>query len=218
MTISVLIATPCGDDMRSQTTYSIIAAEQYLTNKGYRAGWAEANGTYPDQGQNLAAQMAAETKCNYLWLVDSDMKFPHDMGERLIKRNHDIVGCDYRRRKYPYTMTGVTMEGKQTEGGGANGEIGCKEVRAIATGCMMIKVPVFAKIPWPWFCTIYGTKPGEFTTGDVAFCQKAREHGFKIFCDFYASKEVYHLGVVPLSYDEKPYFPKELARNVQVLK
>ena len=65
-------------------------------------------------------------------------------------------------------------------------------MKIIPTGCLLIRMRVFDKIPKPWFSTrIEGEKiQGE----DYYFCDRAREAGFEIWCDGDLSREIGHIG------------------------
>jgi len=53
----------------------------------------------------------------------------------------------------------------------------------LGTGCMLIKVSAFAKIPKPWFW--YGDidNPDSYTGEDIHFCRQCKKVGIDIYCD-----------------------------------
>lgn len=54
---------------------------------------------------------------------------------------------------------------------------GLQEVAVTGGGCMLIDMNLFSRIPGPWFEPEY-----KFGT-DIQICKKAREQGFKVYCD-----------------------------------
>lgn len=63
-----------------------------------------------------------------------------------------------------------------------------EEVEAIGTGLILIDCLVFKRIPPPWFCDLYSSDVMDHLSmsQDVWFCNKAREYGFKIYCNWKA--------------------------------
>jgi GT2 family glycosyltransferase len=116
------------------------------------------------------------------------MCFSWQVLERLLSHNKDIVGANYNRRSYP--SQSLTLF-KCLAGTYYNKELPKTlfECDAIGTGCLLIKADVFKKISKPWF--FYGAED-RMIGEDIYFCEKAKEAGFKIWCD--PNLEVGHLG------------------------
>ena len=70
------------------------------------------------EARNSMTKTALDNGADYLLWVDADMIFPPDALVRLLNRNVDIAGTEYRRRAPPYAPVGIAMEGgKKTEDG-----------------------------------------------------------------------------------------------------
>lgn len=84
------------------------------------------------------------------------------------------------------------------------------ETWGIGTGCMMIRMSVFDRLPEPWFRDIHSLEeakgdpialpPGEETpqggfsmSDDLYFCEKLKQHGYKVLA---------HGGVLPLHFSQ----------------
>jgi hypothetical protein len=115
------------------------------------------------------------------------MVFPTDTMTRLLRHNKDIVGAVYSQRASPFHPLGVTLEGEHI-----HITQGLRRMKIVPTGCLLIKLSVFDKLPKPWFSTrIEGEKIlGE----DYYFCEQAQKAGFDVWCDGDLSREVGHIG------------------------
>ena len=81
-------------------------------------------------------------------------------------------------------------------------ETGLREVEWLPSGVMLVRAPVFGKIPFPWFPNLYGKTGEDFVGSDRSFCRKARGlAGLSIFCDYDLSREVTHIASVALAFD-----------------
>jgi hypothetical protein len=124
-------------------------------------------------------------KATHVLFLDSDMTFPLDVLKRLLAHGKDIVGAVYSRRRAPFGPTGQPMEGAKESGG-------LLRMKNLPTGCVLITMRVFEKLPKPWFSD---RVEGEHILGeDFHFCEKATTAGFEIWQDTALSREVGHIG------------------------
>ena len=123
----------------------------------------------------------------HLFFVDSDMCFSADVLDRLLSRDADIIAAPYKYRRPDGEYVLLLTEK-------SNG----KEIKipdtlftayAAGTGCMLIKMSVFDKIPRPWFA--FGNPEAQIGE-DIFFAKKAQEYGYKIWVD--PSMEILHIG------------------------
>ncbi len=120
---------------------------------------------------------ATNLGCTHLLFLDSDMSFEKDAALRLLKREKEIVGANYHKRKFPAEAT--VQNPKKLSG--------LTTCDSVATGFLLIDLSVFKKLPEPWF--FWGPNgEGE----DYWFCRLAREHGYKVWCDL--TVKVGHIG------------------------
>lgn len=123
---------------------------------------------------------------DWLFWLDSDMVIPPDTVNRLIAHGKDIVGASYVRRAPPYELLGKSLSGKPES------VKGLVEVKALPTGCLLIRRSVFHKIAQPYFKL--GINANQIIGEDLLFCAEARDAGFQIWMDTDLTKEVGHIG------------------------
>ena len=138
--------------------------------------------------RNALATMAIKDDFDYVFWLDSDMVFPPDTLQRMMKtlqeNDLDILSGLYFRRVPPYSP--VLFD--KIEIDGLNCDYtefdtipeGLFEVGACGFGCVLMKTDVFFDVQSKFgnmFAPIGNT--GE----DVAFCWRARQCGYKVICD-----------------------------------
>ena len=183
----LIIGMPSGENVQALT----ISCLENLHQRHGNPFSAHLIGTYVERNQNLIVQTGLSfPTITHFMFIDSDMLFPPTIVEELLARNRDIVGCAYRSRQPPHEFMVYDLNNERP----TKRDTGCKLVNAIPSGMMLVRRRVFETIPYPWFFNSYGTCPEEFVGNDVNFCHKAREAGFKIACDYYASRQIHHFG------------------------
>jgi len=186
--ISVTIGTPHNGDFTAEYINSLLGmAFHAFVSKGVQIKLHLHEGCYVHQGRN---NIASKCFSDYLLFVDSDMAFPVDGLNKLIEADKDIIGGLYYSRKAPNLPHVFNYD----EAGKLNIFEDCPqdeifECDAIATGFMLIKKSVLdafdehlkkepSDLPFN-FKHVNGVELGE----DMAFCYRAKQLGFKIFCD-----------------------------------
>lgn len=139
-----------------------------------------------DARNNLSKQ-AIHMEADYVMWFDSDMIFAPDTLERMVKHmeeGRDIVSGLYFRRSKPYTPVlfkklNLSAQYDKWEGYDDYPQE-LFEVEGIGFGCVMMKTEVLIDMACEfvnWFEPLNGF--GE----DLAFCIRARQLGYKIWCD-----------------------------------
>lgn len=158
-------------------------------------------------GRNRMTEWALNAGADWLLWLDADMVFPPDALARLLAHDVDIVGADYRRREAPFDRIGLFVHPDDKRGlpefrtvEAQSQTTGLAERGMLGLGLFLVRANVFRKLPAPWFQRVYVAKnatpdnPLGFCTEDSFFCNYARYHGFRVWCDLDLSAEVQHVG------------------------
>ncbi len=139
--------------------------------------------------RNNGVQRAQDMACDFMLFLDSDMVFPRTTLHRLLLHRKDIVGAIYTKRVPPYSLLGTALEAKPT-----CDEHGLTEMKRVPTGCLLIRMTVFEALSKPYFRFLNDEQSGDIIGEDYVFCDRAREAGFRIWCDTKLSLEIAHVG------------------------
>lgn len=181
--MKTLIAIPCMDQVPVPFCHSLA-----VLTKPAETTIAMNPGSLVYMSRDKLAQMAIESEADYVFWMDSDMQFPQDclmkMMDKLQRNDLDILCGLYFRRVPPYTP--VLFDRLERE----NNDVKWSEFQEIPKeifevggcgfGCVLMKTDVFFDVlgaTGAMFMPIGSN--GE----DVSFCIRARECGYKIFCD-----------------------------------
>lgn len=163
-----------------------------------------------DEARNGLVELAQKENSDYVFFLDDDVMPPVDVLKHLYPvlakdKNIGAVAGIYPAKTNPPEPMVYKQLGKGPFYNWKYGEI--FEVEGIATGCMLINMEVFKKIPKPWFKTEAedpNGKPRPYNiTDDLYFCNKALEAGFKLMA---------HGGVICSQWDidvPPDYYPKK---------
>jgi hypothetical protein len=137
---------------------------------------------------------------DYALFLDSDMRFPSYLLEKLIAHDKDIVAYNYATRRLP-VKTVAFSDFSTLECIYSHDRTGLEEVDAIGMGAMLIKTEVLRKLPQPWFNISWLPSGGIWVGEDIYFCKLAQAHGFKVLVDHDLSKDVKHIGTMEFTHD-----------------
>lgn len=179
--MNILIAVPCMDMVATPFAQSLATLNRVGNCK---VSFMMSSLIY--DSRNKLAKQALETEADYVMWFDSDMVFEPNTLERLLEDDKDIVSGLYFRRVQPFTP--VLFDSCEVDSEGICKMNDCQnypkdslfEVAGIGFGCVLVKTDVFLDM-----FAKYGdcfTPIGKFGE-DISFCYKARELGYKIYCD-----------------------------------
>lgn len=181
--MKTLIAVPCMDSVPVAFCQSLA-----LLQKEGECTLAMNAGSLVYNSRNDLAKMAIQMDADYVFWLDSDMVFPPDTLKRMMKtlkeNDLDILTGLYFRRVPPYSP--VLFDRLRPKGDGFDWSEfkdipgGLFLVGGCGFGCVLMKTDVFFDVQ-ARFGTLFA--PLANNGEDVAFCWRARECGFKIWCD-----------------------------------
>lgn len=182
--MKTLIAVPCMDMVAAPFAQSLATL-----NREGECLVSFLIGSLIYDSRNTLCKQAITHDCDYVLWFDSDMVFEPDVLQKMLRHmedGKDIVTGLYFRRRPPFTpviFSEITFD--EDERGTAIGyedypEDELFEVEACGFGCVMVRKEVLLDVLLnyrTWFNPLYGA--GE----DIAFCVRAKELGYKIWCD-----------------------------------
>jgi glycosyltransferase involved in cell wall biosynthesis len=185
--IRIAISVPSGDMVHAD--FAMCLARMCTTTHGMLVNVINNKSSIVAIARNNGVQLAQEFGAHYLLFLDSDMMFPENTLWRLLMHRQDIVAATYTKRVPPYPTLGTVLSG---DVGPATP--GLVEMARVPTGCLLIKMPVFDRLPRPYFRFEANEQTGDIIGEDYIFCDRARAAGFRIWCDPVLSHDIGHIG------------------------
>jgi hypothetical protein len=124
----------------------------------------------------LADYMLKVAKPDYMLFLDTDVIFPRNTIERLLKYDKDIVGGVYFTKKEPFLPVIRRLENNKYMKIYDIPDEDPFRVDGIGFGMMLIKREVFERTQKPWFFNKHDS-----VSEDLYFCKKALNNGFDIW-------------------------------------
>lgn len=195
----IFIAIPAYDGkMAVATTMSLLANFQTLQNAGHNVEVKSEEGNcYITAARNSLVRMFLETDCTDLIFVDTDLWFEDNALLKLMQWDRDIVCGVYPKKKEEAEFAARPFINNDTGKLVVDSLNGLISLDAGPTGLMRIQRYVLEKMVKSYPNLEYGTDSGELVYDffecvrkdkvwwgeDYAFCHKARDVGFTIWCE-----------------------------------
>ncbi|MCX6802385.1 MAG: hypothetical protein NT067_04720 [Candidatus Diapherotrites archaeon] len=150
-----------------------------------------------DVARNVLAEEFLKSDCDYLLFLDSDIVFPPNIIDLLIRHEKDFVSAIYFTRKKIKPMHRFLKDGEYVSPNEVKpGQL--VEADAVGLGCSLIRREVVEKVSaqnkgLPLFKMEFRNRT-EILGEDVFFCRLVQKAGFKIFVD--TGTLVGHYGVI----------------------
>ena len=182
--MKILIAVPCMDQVPAPFCQSLA-----MLRKVGDCVLSMQMGSLIYTSRNTLATRAIQTEADYVLWLDSDMVFEPDLLERLMKtlteNDLDIVTGLYFRRVQPYSpvlFKDLTLIRDTFFEWSEFKEVPSDlfEVAGCGFGCVLMKTDAFFDVQSK-FGNMFS--PIGNTGEDLAFCWRARECGYKVWCD-----------------------------------
>ena len=200
---SIMIAVPSMEMVNAEFAQHLAMAAANLVAHGIKINCAFNIGSVITIARRNLVDIFLKSDFDYIWWVDSDMKFPIDSPIRLLKRNKDIVGVNYRRRRFPNAnFTGmVGTNGSFKEFHTTDNSPAMELIDVLPHGCVLVKRHVYERIPQPHYIQEFIPSMNLEIGEDIFFCQQAQKAGFEVWCDQELSREVAHIGIFHFNYN-----------------
>lgn len=199
----IYIAIPAMNEVYTEFANDLAHTTAFLARMNIETHLGFSIGSVITVGRRALVEQFLKTDCDYLWWLDSDMKFPPDTAIKLMNRNKDIVGCNYRRRRFPdasfVTLVGELGNFKALETTDKSPPLELCD--AIPHGCVLIKRRVYEKMAKPYYVQEWRNDIDREISEDVYFSLKAKESGFEIWIDHDISRSISHIGTLYFNYN-----------------
>ena len=183
--MKTLIAIPCMDQVPAQFANCLA-----MLQKVGDCAVSFNVGSLVYDSRDTLAKRAIQMEADYVFWLDSDMVFPTDtlvhMMDTVKEKDLDFLTGMYFRRVQPFTPTLFRKLVRQQPGKGFRWtgfeEIPNEifEVEGCGFGCVLMSTSVLMDVAGK-FGDMFG--PIERTGEDLSFCWRARECGYKLYCD-----------------------------------
>lgn len=175
--MKVLICIPYTGYVAPQAAYSLIPMACHARNKGVSVDMFPLGMSLVYTAREEMVKAFLQGEYDALLFVDSDMVVPVDLLTKLIEADKDIVSALAFKRTPGYEPCIFKECSEQDAKFYLNYPKGLIEIEGVGMACILIKRRVFEAIPKPWFF------PHKILGEDLSFCARARNAGFKIYCD-----------------------------------
>jgi hypothetical protein len=200
---SVMIAVPSMEMVNAEFAQHLAMAAANMVANGIKINCAFNIGSVITIARRNLVDIFLKSDFTHIFWVDSDMKFPIDAPIRLLARNKDIVGANYRRRRFPNpNFTGMSgTNGKFTEFQTTDNSPDMELIDVLPHGLVMCKREVYEKVPQPHYLQEFVPELNLEIGEDIYFCQQAQKAGYQIWCDQQLSRETSHIGIFHFNYN-----------------
>jgi len=200
---SVMIAVPAMEMVNAEFAQHLAMAAANMVAHNIKINCAFNIGSVITIARRNLVDIFLKSDFDYIFWVDSDMKFPIDAPVRLLQRNKAIVGANYRRRRFPNpNFTGMMgTNGQFTEFQTTDNSPAMELIDVLPHGLVMVKREVYEKIPHPHYLQEYVPSLNLEIGEDIFFCQQAQKAGYEIWCDQELSRETSHIGIFHFNYN-----------------
>jgi hypothetical protein len=200
---SIMIAVPAMEMVNAEFAQHLAMAAANMVANGIKINCAFNIGSVITIARRNLVEIFLKSDFDYIWWVDSDMKFPIDAPMRLLARNKEIVGANYRRRRFPNpNFTGMMGgSGKFTEFHTTDNSPAMELIDVLPHGMVLCKREVYEKIPQPHYLQEFVKELNLEIGEDIYFCQQAQKAGYQIWCDQELSRETAHIGIFHFNYN-----------------
>jgi GT2 family glycosyltransferase len=175
--MKVLICIPYTGYVAPQAAYSLIPMACHARNKGVSVDMLPIGLSLVYTAREEAAKTFLQGAYDSLLFVDSDMVVPVDLLTRLIEHDKDIISALAFKRTPGYEPCIFKVCNELDAQFYLDYPKGLTEIEGVGMACTLIKRKVFETVPQPWFF------PHKVLGEDLSFCVRARQSGFKIYCD-----------------------------------
>lgn len=154
--IRVALCIPSGREWEAGTALDVCALAAFSAMHGLELVPINLQTSMISNGRNGTVEIALTNKCDYLFWIDSDMRFPPDALMRLLSHQKEVVGAIYNKRVPPFETLGL-LKGEKP----AKIHDGLHEALLLPGGMLLVHASVYRKIRWPAYFETYRWEIGQ---------------------------------------------------------
>jgi hypothetical protein len=190
---AIMLGVPSSGVWKATMAGDAIAMAVWAAIHGIYIEHRGADGAYTEYNRNeiVRAALGYEHPIDALMWLDSDMRVPPQTLVRLWAFGKDIVGATYRERVNPYRYLGKFCDDADEQT-----KAGLKPMELMPGGVMLVRLDVYRAIPSPWY-----KLDEDGLRDDYYFTTKAREAGYKVWCDMELTRKVGHRGEIDIGWE-----------------
>jgi len=195
--INLSICVPTRDTVNSGFAYdlTILASRWYAEAPvGSAFNLHFLSGTLIADQRCKLVELALRANADYVLFLDSDMRFPANLINKLLAHDKEIVACNYAQRRLP-VRTVAFKDWAALDFLYSLDRDGLEAVDAVGMGAMLIKADVFKRLQYPWFQIHYLPTAKMWAGEDMFFCHLAQAAGIEVFVDHNLSRDIGHEGM-----------------------
>ena len=190
--VRIAICVPVRDNVMAGFSYSLAMLMKKCGEASLKISLHYNIGSEVAMQRQQLVEEALETNPTHILWLDSDMKFPADILQRLLAHKKDVVACNYSTRVEPLYPVAFTSDGDLESR--LYKTTGTSSVFAVGLGCMLVNTNVFKNIDLPYFSVVWSDDYTNLVGEDIYFCKKLRDEGYDILIDNEASQFIAHVG------------------------
>ena len=141
--------------------------------------------------RELSVKKALQSGATHILFIDSDMKFPMNMANKMLEEKKDFLAANCTTRAFPVETVAHTMDGERLDSRGSHGLV---KVQHVGLAISMISRVALQKLRQPLFLMDWLPPLSCYCGEDVYFCQKLAAEGIDLWIDHDLSKAIQHIG------------------------
>lgn len=150
-------------------------------------------GRQDDQRNSIIKEALNHGSFSHILFLDTDHRHHPDTIKKLLSHDRNIVSGLSFRRSVPYDPIMFIKNGDRFKNIIEWSDNELVKVDAVGAASLLVKTKVFEKMKSPWFEMNYPYRDG-VVSEDFAFCLKAAELGYNIWCDTTCKND--HIGSI----------------------
>ncbi len=193
--VKLSVCVPCRDMMHSAFSFDLCKLLEYNALVGIETTIHFHIGTLLVTQREQLSQMALTAGATHILWLDSDMMFPPDAAQQLLKHQKPVVAANYVTRQYPHkTVAYTSVDDWENYLINTTSSDKLISVAAVGMGCMLTATTVFKNMPKPYFQTVWSSESNDHIGEDFNLCFNLSKLGYDILIDNDLSLKIQHLG------------------------